>query len=133
MLKRALVLASFWTSFLSGLAMGQASNCVSSNPNNLICLIPRATETPTGTFNFFNAYFGTDLSRLPLATPASGFLFTFDKKLGIYAVSSESFGPIMTERGETIGKHKVYVAGTYQRFNFKTIDGHDLRSLPLEL
>jgi hypothetical protein len=133
MLKRALVLASFWTSFLSGLAMGQASNCVSSNPNNLICLIPRATQTPTGAFNFFNAYFGTDLSRLPLATPASGFIFTFDKKLGVYAASNESFGPIMTERAETIGRHKVFLAFTYERFNFQTIDGHDLHSLPLEL
>lgn len=133
MLKRAFFLAGFWASFLSGLAVGQGSNCVSSNPNNLICLIPRATQTPTGVFNFFNAYFGTDLSRLPLATPASGFTFTFDKKLGVYAASNESFGPIMTERAETIGRHKVFLAFTYERFNFQTIDGHDLRSLPLEL
>jgi hypothetical protein len=115
------------------MAFGQSTNCVSSNQSDLICLIPRATKTPPGTFNFLNAYFGTDLSRLPLATPASGFVFTFDKKLGVYAASSESLGPIMTQRGETIGRHKLFVAFTYQRFNFETIDGHKLGSLPLEL
>jgi len=130
---RNVVLAGLCVPLLSVSGLGQSTNCVSSDASKLICSIPRATQTPTGTFNFFNAYFGTDLSRLPLATPASGFLFTFDKKLGIYDVSSETYGPIMTERGETIGKHKVYLAGTYQRFNFNTIDGHDLRALPLEL
>jgi hypothetical protein len=133
MLKRAFVVTGFCAAFLAGQALGQALNCVSSNPHNLICLIPRATQTPSGAFNFFNAYFGTDLSRLPLATPASGFIFAFDKKLGVYAASNESFGPIMTERGETIGRHKLYLAFTYERFNFRTIDGHDLRSLPLLL
>jgi hypothetical protein len=133
MLKRAFVFAGFWLSFLPCLAVGQGSNCASSNPNNLICLIPTATQTPPGGFNFFNAYFGTDLSRLPLATPASGFIFTFDKKLGVYAASNQSFGPIMTERAETIGKHKMFLAFTYERFYFQTIDGHDLHSLPLEL
>jgi hypothetical protein len=133
MQKSAFVVATLSISIVSTVALGQTANCVSSNPSNLICLIPRGTQTPTGAFNFFNAYFGTDLSRLPLATPASGFIFTFDKKLGVYAASNESFGPIMTERGETIGRHKLFVAFTYERFNFQTIDGHDLRSLPLEM
>lgn len=133
MLKSAFVVAVCCGALLSGFSLGQATNCVSKNPSDLICLIPQATQTPQGAFNFFTAYFGTDLSRLPLATPASGFVFTFDKKLAVYAPSNESFGPIMTERGETIGRHKVFLAFTYERFNFRTIDGHDLRSLPLAL
>jgi len=97
----------------------------------LYCLIPTALHTTSATFNFFNEAFGTQVSQLPLATPASGYIFTFDKSLGVYTASNESFGPILTERAETIGRHKLYVAFTYQHFGFSEIDGTDLKNVPI--
>jgi hypothetical protein len=99
--------------------------------NKLICLIPTALHTTSSTFNFFNEAFGTQIGQLPLATPASGFIFTFDKGAGVYTAAQESFGPLEAERAETIGRHRVYVAFTYQRFNFHEIDGNDTKNLPI--
>ena len=70
---------------------------------------------------------GTQLSQLPLTSPASGFIFTFNSSLGIYARSAENFGPILTERADTIGKHKLFVGASYQYFNFDKVDGVNLR------
>jgi len=97
----------------------------------LICLIPTALHTTSSTFNFFNEAFGTQIGQLPLATPASGFIFTFDKAAGVYTASQESFGPLLAERSETLGRHRFYVAFTYQRFNFSEIDGNNLKTLPI--
>src|SRR3954453_2606367 len=49
---------------------------------------------------------GSPLTSLPLPSPASGFTYTFDKSLGVYTRSAQSFGPILGERAETIGKEK---------------------------
>ena len=97
----------------------------------LACLLPTALHTNPPTFNFFNEAFATQIGQLPLATPASGFIFTFDKQKGIYVASQESFGPLLAERVETIGRHKAYLAFTYQWFDFSDIDGNDLNHLPI--
>lgn len=97
----------------------------------LICLIPTALHTTSSTFSFVNSAFGTQIGQLPLATPASGFIFTLDKPTGVYTASQESFGPLLAERAETIGRHRVYLAFTYQRFMFSDIDGNDLKNIPI--
>ena len=126
MLKRAVVIAIF------GYAMvpvgASAQNCASTK---LFCLIPTAFHTTVSQFNFFNEAFGTQIAQLPLATPASGFIFTFDKSLGVYTASGQSFGPILTERSETIGRHKLYLAFTYQHFGFSEIDGTNVTNVPI--
>jgi hypothetical protein len=103
----------------------------SCGSTKLICLIPTALHASSSTFSFFNEAFGTQVAQLPLATPASGFIFTFDKAAGVYTASQESFGPLQAERAETIGRHKIYLAFTYQRFNFGDIDGNDFKNLPI--
>jgi len=97
----------------------------------LSCLLPTAFHTNAGTFNFFNEAFGTQIAQLPLATPASGFVFTFNRELGVYSASQESFGPLLAERPETIGRGKAYLAFTYQHFQLSQIDGNDLRHLSI--
>lgn len=97
----------------------------------LACLLPTALHTNPPTFNFFNEAFATQIGQLPLATPASGFIFTFDKQKGVYTAAQESFGPLLAERVETIGRHKGYLAFTYQWFDFTDIDGNDLNHLPI--
>jgi hypothetical protein len=64
----------------------------------LACLLPTALHTNPGTFNFFNEAFATQIGQLPLATPASGFVYTFDNQQGIYISSAESIGHIWLSR-----------------------------------
>jgi len=128
MLKRALAVAILAGLSCSMSATGQTTTCGNTK---LSCLLPAAFHTNPPTFNFFNDAFGTQIAQLPLATLASGFLFTFDKSKGVYTDSQESFGPLLAERVETIGRHKLYLAFTYQRFGFSELDGNSLNNLPL--
>src|SRR2546430_2288594 len=45
----------------------------------------------------------TQLAILPIISPASGFTYKYDAAAGAFVRSSTSFGPIYTERAETIG------------------------------
>lgn len=109
---------------------GSAQTSCSGN-NTLSCLIPTAFHTTLSTFNFFNEAFGTQIGQVPLAQPASGFTYTFDPKLGVPVLSQETYGPLLAQRAETIGRHKIYVAFTYQRYSFSEIDGNGLKYLPI--
>jgi len=115
--------------------------------SKLICVIPQlygpkglTLPNPFHSAHFdsdFNASFtplnsavGTQLSLLPLASPASGFTFMFDRNLGVFTRSAESFGPLLVDRAETIGKHRVFVGFTFQHFGFSSLDGVNLDQLP---
>jgi hypothetical protein len=67
---------------------------------------------------------------LPLASPSSGVLLTYDPSLKTFVVSTDSLGPILGERGDTIGRHKLFLGFSYQYFNFDKIDGINLRKVP---
>ena len=110
---------------------------------NLLCAIPnlygpRGLVLPNpGVSNQFLSFFqtnfaltATQLTMLPLASPASGFIYHYDPKTGLSARTSQSLGPVLTERGETIGRHKLYVGGTFQRFRFDKLDGISLHNMP---
>jgi len=84
-------------------------------------------------FGPINSEIGVQLSQLPLASPASGFVFSFNPSLGVVARSTESFGPILTDRAETIGKQKLFVGVSYQFFNFDKADGVNLRNFGVVL
>ena len=79
----------------------------------------------------FNTAIAIQLTSLPLPSPASGFTYSFDPTVGAYTRSASSFGPILTERAETIGKDKFVFGLAYQHFNFQSIDGTSLRNLPV--
>jgi hypothetical protein len=85
-------------------------------------------DSSLASFVPLTAEIGTALSQLPLTSPASGFIFTFNPSLQVYARSAENFGPILTERADTIGKHKLYIGVSYQFFNFDKVDGVNLRN-----
>ena len=81
-------------------------------------------------FTQFNIALASQLAAVPLPTPASGFTYTFDSSLGVFQRSTQSFGPILTERAETIGKKKVTFGITYQHFGFDSLEGLSLGYVP---
>ncbi len=65
-----------------------------------------------------------------LANPASGFVYQYDPQTDLYTRTSQSLGPVMTERGETLGRHKFAFGTVAQRFRFQTLDGVKLHNIP---
>jgi hypothetical protein len=82
-------------------------------------------------FNALNSQIATQFASPPLASPASGFTFTFDRATGIYTRSTQTLGPILSERSETVGQGRVYVGFTFQRYDFDGLDGLNLHSIPV--
>lgn len=146
--KRVMVVILFvllFIGFLEAQTTPSLANC--SNRLNLGCLIPNVygpngltlpNESHSAHFendfqaNFspLNAAIASELTLLPLASPAAGFTYTFDHSSGTYSRTAKSFGPILAERSETIGKGKVFVGVTYQYFSFDSLDGIDLNDMP---
>ena len=89
----------------------------------------------------FNSDFQADFSQfstalvgqivsVPLPSPASGFTYRFDSTLGVFQRTTQSFGPILTERAETIGAGRFAFGFAAQRFTFDTVEGLDLHTVP---
>ena len=81
-------------------------------------------------FDQFATALVNQLVSAPKPSPASGFTFEFDPTVGVFHRSTQSFGPILTERAETIGANHIAFGAAYQRFTFDTIDGLDLQKVP---
>lgn len=102
-------------------------------PYGLVLPNPGVSDRFPSFFQTNLALTATQLAMLPLASPASGFVYHYDPKTGLSSRTSESFGPVLTERGETIGRHRFYFGGTFQRFRFNKLDGVSLHDLPAVL
>src|SRR5205807_5773336 len=134
--------------FLVNSVSSQAQGVCATPSSKLICVLPQLFNQGGGVnlpnaahrAHFDNdfesnasaltASVGSQLTSLRLASPASGVIFTFDKTLGVMKRSTESYGPILGERAETLGIHRMFFAATYQFFPFSTLDGIDLKHLP---
>jgi outer membrane putative beta-barrel porin/alpha-amylase len=82
-------------------------------------------------FGPINEAVGVQVSQLPIASPSSGITFRYDPSLKTFAPSKEeSLGPILGERASTIGRNKLYLAFSFQYFNFSSVDGQDTGKLP---
>jgi hypothetical protein len=81
-------------------------------------------------FTQFNVAIASQLTGLPIPTPASGFTYTLDPGLGLFTRSTKSFGPILSDRADTVGRHKLSLGVHYQRFTFDKIEGVDLGDVP---
>ncbi len=77
----------------------------------------------------FNTSLITQLTALPLSSPASGFTYMVDPNLGTMTRSAQSFGPILAERAETIGKKRLNIGFSYQHFGFDKLEGRNLDSV----
>jgi hypothetical protein len=81
-------------------------------------------------FRLVNIALTSQLAAIPLPSPASGFTYRFDPSTGTFQRSTRSFGPILADRGETIGKGKIAFGFSYQFFSFDHLDGVPLVSIP---
>ena len=81
-------------------------------------------------FRLMNVALTSQLATVPLPSPASGFTYQFDPATGTFVRTTRSFGPILADRGETIGKNKIAFGYTYQFFSFDHLDGVSLGSVP---
>jgi hypothetical protein len=81
-------------------------------------------------FTQFGVALTSQLAAVPLPSPASGFTYEFDSDLGVFQRTSQSFGPILAERAETIGGGRFTFGFTFQNFSFDTIEGLDIDNIP---
>jgi hypothetical protein len=81
-------------------------------------------------FTQFNIALANQLTSLPLPSPASGFTYRFDSATGTFVRSTPSFGPILTERADTIGRGRFSFGFTHQFFSFDRLEGIDLTNVP---
>jgi hypothetical protein len=125
------------------------NNCTAST--TVSCAIPNLFEGKSGitlpvpgheahfddesqfTANFLplNTAVASQLTLLPLPSPASGFTFETNKATNTVSPRAQTLGPILTERGETLGARRAFVGFAYQRFRFDKIDGVDMDNLPI--
>jgi hypothetical protein len=115
-----------------GRAQSTASFC-SAHAEKLYCLTPNLYANPNpDPFTAVLSTLGSQLGMVPLASPASGIIYSMDPSLKIPIPSgTETFGPVLVERGETLGAHKLFAAFTYQHFSFSSIDGVNLGKVPI--
>jgi hypothetical protein len=81
-------------------------------------------------FSPLNGDISRQVSVLPTASPGSGFSLIFDPSLKTFVTTTDSLGPIVGERADTIGRHRIAVGVNYQFFQFDKIDGVKLASFP---
>ena len=81
-------------------------------------------------FSQFGIALTSQLVSLPQPAPAAGFTYEFDPALGIFNRTTNNFGPIMSERAETIGARRLSAGFATQHLEFDLIEGLDLNSIP---
>ncbi len=93
-------------------------------------LQPRAsTIFSSNTLDFLSGDVGAEVSQIPLASPASGIIYTNNPTTQLPERLNQSFGPILTQRAQTIGRHNWYFATTYQYFLLQDVDSQALKNV----
>ena len=110
-------------------------------PNGLVLSSDDVTLDGTTHAAHFNSAFQSDfrlvnialtgqLTAIPLPSPASGFTYQFDAATGTFVRSTRSFGPILSDRAETIGQGRLAFGFSNQFFSFDHLDGASLAVIP---
>ena len=85
--------------------------------------IPCATQTAGSTLESFDTTFATQLSSLPSVAPPSGITLSLDKATGVYTVSEQNLGSVLSQNADTVGKYKLFMGFAYERLGFNSADG----------
>jgi outer membrane putative beta-barrel porin/alpha-amylase len=86
----------------------------------------RDEQAALATSNTIANLFVLDLASLP-SSSAAGFTYRIDPALGTPIRTSESFGPIFTQRSLLAGQNHASFGVSYRSTNFTNIDGRSLR------
>jgi hypothetical protein len=81
-------------------------------------------------FRLMNIALASQLTTIPVPSPASGFIYKFDSATGTFMRATRSFGPILADRAETIGRDRVAFSFNEQVFSFDRLDGVSLSGIP---
>ena len=146
-MKRRTLQFVLFTILCSSAAMGQI-NCLSGSASQkLVCEFPFSTGlfrndsalggTTSGigsgalgayqVAQAINIGIATQVSQLPLATASAGTVVVY--RAGI-PETFNNLGPILTDRAQTVGRHRLYIGFTASQFVFTDADGLSLKSLP---
>jgi len=111
----------------------QVNSFCQAHADKLYCKIPSLFgEAVVNPLQPLDEALATQLTLVPLASPASGIVYTKNPAIKLPVPSgTETFGPVLTERGETLYTKKLFVAATYQRFRFDSLDGINLKRIPM--
>jgi hypothetical protein len=113
----------------------QVNQQATANAGKLVCLLPNLGFPPVTSgpdpIGGLDAAIASQSGLFPLASPASGIIYknAADIKIPV-AAGTDSFGPVMFERGETLQQGTVFVAFTYQNSRFNDMDGINLKKIP---
>lgn len=151
---RATLVVVLCVVFTAAVATAQNLCPTGTASSKLVCLIPqvygindfnvRNPDPTDGAGIFQSDFLSSSLSSLqssiarqsallPLASPSSGVIFSWDTAAKVFVATTDSYGPILGERADTIGRHRFFLGFSYQYFNFNKIDGQDLRNFPVVL
>lgn len=152
MLKLRLFISLFCFTLVPAIGLGQGLCPTGTTSDKLVCLIPQVygpnglvvlnPSAPQGNFGIdfltsslssLESSVARQSALLPLASPSSGVIFSWNPGAKVFVASTDSYGPILGERADTIGKYRVFLGFDYQRFNFTTLDGLDLKNVPVAL
>jgi hypothetical protein len=116
-----------------GYALAQVNSFCQARADSLYCKIPALFgDAVVNPLQPLDESLGTQLTLEPLASPASGIVYTKNPatKLPV-AAGTETFGPVLSERGETLYEKKLFIAFTAQRYRINSLDGINLKTVPM--
>lgn len=86
----------------------------------------RDERAAAATSDAMAALLTSELGVVPLSASAGGFTYRLDPELGTSVRTSESFGPLFTERALTIGQRHAAIGLSYQWTSYTELDGRSL-------
>jgi hypothetical protein len=80
-------------------------------------------------FNSLAAELSVARSQEPLPSAGGAFRFQWDDELDTFVRSTQSLGPILAERAQTLGRHTATLGASYTHIDFSTLGGQSLSRL----
>jgi hypothetical protein len=128
------------------MAMGQINCTSTAAQGKLVCQFPFSTgalsndtalgsgqasttalQSAVAVATSLNIAMASQVSQLPVASASAGTVVVY--KAGV-PETFNNLGPILTDRGQTIGKGKVFIGFSASQYVFTSINGNSLRALP---
>src|SRR5437867_595316 len=110
--------------FLSGTAGSDAATALHADH-----FVPSAVSDNGTLISFIGTAISQNVANIPVSATSGGSTFHFEG--GAPVRTSVSPGPVFAERGQTLGRGKVFVGANVNRLHFETLRGVSLNDLRL--